>query len=114
MLDQVYDEYSDRNEFEPEYEIKYFDFWRRYYVAYSRAEELLVLTTPIFSTGRSQSPSKYFATAWDEITDYHEKDWSFEEFNFNQVKVSDLKQSYAFTTDISKIRTLLIGIQDVP
>ena len=102
LLDQVYDEYSDRNEFEPEYEIKYFDFWRRYYVAYSRAEELLVLTTPIFSTGRSQSPSKYFATAWDEITDYHEKDWSFEEFNFNQVKVSDLKQSYAFTTDISK------------
>ncbi|WP_207745349.1 ATP-dependent helicase [Clostridium tyrobutyricum] len=102
LLDQVYDDYSDRNEFEPEEDIKYFDFWRRYYVAYSRAEELLILTTPIVSSGRGQSPSKYFATAWDEIADYHEKDWSFDEFDFNQVKASDLKHSYAFTTDISK------------
>lgn len=102
ILDQVYNDYSARSEFEPQDDIKYFDFWRRYYVAYSRAEELLVLTTPIKSSGHSQSPSKYFATAWDEVVDYHEKDWSFHEFDFNQVKASDLKQSYAFTSDISK------------
>lgn len=102
LLNQVYNDYSNRNEFEPEEDIKYFDFWRRYYVAYSRAEELLVLTTPIVSSGRSQSPSKFFSTAWDEIADYNEKDWSFNEFDFNQVKASNLKRSYAFTTDISK------------
>jgi len=102
LLDKVYDNYADRNDFEPEEDIKYFDFWRRYYVAYSRAESLLILTTPIVSSGRSQSPSKYFATAWDEIADYHEKDWLFDEFDFNQIKASDLKQSYAFTSDISK------------
>lgn len=102
LLNQVYDDYSERNDFEPEGDIKYFDFWRRYYVAYSRAEELLVLTTPLVSSGRGQSPSKYFATAWEEIMDYHEKEWTFEEFDFKQVKAADLKQSYAFTSDISK------------
>lgn len=102
ILDAIYDEYSDRNNFEPKNDIKYFDFWRRYYVAFSRAEELLVLTTPIKSSGHSQMPSKYFATAWTEVVDYKQKEWSFEEFNFDQVKKSDLKQSYAFTSDISK------------
>lgn len=102
LLDRVYDCYSDRNDFEPEDDIKYFDFWRRYYVAFSRAEELLILTTPIVSSGASQSPSKYFSTAWDEIANYDTKDLVFDEFNFNQVKASELKLSYAFTTDISK------------
>ncbi|MBI0578602.1 ATP-dependent helicase [Neobacillus cucumis] len=102
LLNEVYNQYSDRNNFEPEDEIKYFDFWRRYYVAFSRAEDLLVLTTPIKETGQSQAPSKSFSTAWNEIADYHEKNWSFEEFNFKPVKSSNLKQSYAFTSDISK------------
>lgn len=53
ILDSIYKSFSDRNDFEPEEDIKYYDFWRRYYVAYSRAESLLVLTTPIVSSGRS-------------------------------------------------------------
>lgn len=102
VLEEVYDEFSDRNDFEPEEDIKYFDFWRRYYVAFSRAEELLILTTPIVGSGRSQSPSKYFSKVWEDITPCSVGNTDFDEFNFNSVKKSDLKQSYAFTIDISK------------
>ena len=101
VLEEVYDEFSDRNDYEPEEDIKYFDFWRRYYVAFSRAQELLVLTTPIISSGRSQSPSRFFSKVWEDIRPYNES-MCFDEFMFNSVKESDLKQSYAFTSDISK------------
>lgn len=102
VLEEVYDEFTDRNNYEPEEDIKYYDFWRRYYVAFSRAEELLILTTPIVPSGRSQSPSKFFSKAWEDLEQCDSEQTSFEEFNFNSVKKSDLKQSYAFTTDISK------------
>ena len=101
ILNEVYDAFSDRNNFEPEEDIKFYDFWRRYYVAFSRAESLLVLTTPIVSSGRSQSPSKYFCSLWDSIMPY-DRNMDFDEFCFRDVKKSELKQSYAFTTDISK------------
>ena len=101
ILNAVYNTFSDRNNFEPEEDIKFYDFWRRYYVAFSRAESLLVLTTPIVSSGRSQSPSRYFCSLWDSITPY-DTNMDFDEFCFRDVKKSKLKQSYAFTTDISK------------
>lgn len=101
ILNEVYDAYSDRNDFEPEEDIKYYDFWRRYYVAFSRAESLLVLTTPIVSSGRSQAPSKYFSALWDSVVPY-DTNMDFDEFDFRDVKKSKLKQSYAFTSDISK------------
>lgn len=101
ILNEVYDAFSDRNNFEPEEDIKFYDFWRRYYVAFSRAESLLVLTTPIVSSGRSQSPSKYFCSLWDSVRPY-DRNMDFDEFCFRDVKKSELKQSYAFTTDISK------------
>ncbi len=102
LLNIIYDKYSSRQEFEPTDRIKFFDFWRRYYVAYSRAEELLILTTPLKTTGHRKSPSKYFSSVWNDIVDYHNKEWDFSEFNFKPVKVSNLKNSYAFTSDISK------------
>ena len=102
VLEEVYDEFSDRNDFEPEEDIKYFDFWRRYYVAFSRAQELLVLTTPIVSSGRSQAPSRFFSKAWEDVEIYEKDKVDFSEFDFNEVKESDLKQSYAFTSDIAK------------
>lgn len=101
LLDEIYDNFSDRNNFEPDEDIKYYDFWRRYYVAFSRAEQLLVLTTPIIPSGRTQSPSRFFSKVWEDVKKYR-PEMSFDEFNFNTVKKSDLKQSYAFTTDISK------------
>lgn len=102
VLEQVYDAYSHREPFEPTDRIKFFDFWRRYYVAYSRAEELLILTTPIRTRGAWPRPGKMFKEAFNDLEDYYDHNYSFEEFDFKPVKASDLKQSYAFTSDISK------------
>ncbi len=102
ILEQVYDAYSHRKSFEPTDRIKFFDFWRRYYVAYSRAEELLILTTPIRARGAWPMPGTMFKKAFNDLEDYYDHHYSFEEFDFKPVKASDLKQSYAFTSDISK------------
>jgi DNA helicase-2/ATP-dependent DNA helicase PcrA len=45
--------------FEPYYDIKYFDFWRLYYTAFSRVQDLL----PLNCNENKQMPSMYF----DEI-----------------------------------------------
>lgn len=102
LLEQVYNAYSHREPFEPTDKIKFFDFWRRYYVAYSRAEELLILTTPIRTRGSWPMPGKMFKEAFNDLEDYYDHHYSFEEFEFKPVKASELKQSYAFTSDISK------------
>lgn len=102
LLEQVYETYSSREPFEPVNLIKFFDFWRRYYVAYSRAEELLILTTPIRKYGAWPMPGKMFKEAFNDLEEYYDHHYSFEEFNFKPVKISNLKKSYAFTSDISK------------
>lgn len=102
ILQQVYDVYSEKIAFEPSDRIKYFDFWRRYYVAFSRAENLLVLTTPLRKRGSWPMPSKVFKPSMNDIRDYYDYNYSFDEFNFAKVKNSNLKKSYSFTADIAK------------
>ena len=57
-------EYHKRKPYEPVERIKYYDFWRRYYTAFSRARNLLVLTGIDNATTRQKrerfSPSRYF------------------------------------------------------
>lgn len=49
-----------RGTFEPEYKITEFDRIRHFYVAFSRAQKLLVLTT-------STEPQNYFSAIWDGL-----------------------------------------------
>jgi DNA helicase-2/ATP-dependent DNA helicase PcrA len=44
LLNGISQEYFHRQQFEPFENIKYYDFWRLYYTAFSRAQNLLVLT----------------------------------------------------------------------
>ena len=80
-----------RKPFEPMADIKYFDFWRLYYVAFSRAQNLLVLT------GKKES-SKIFKTYLNEVP-------SIEKFTsgrkFDRVKRIKYKHVYSFTSHIS-------------
>ena len=105
IINEVYDNYTNRNEYEPLEAIKYFDFCRRYYVAFSRAQDLLILSTPLKQDGPWPSPSVSFAEAYDSLKDYFDDDLSLNEFDFSRVKKSELKQSYAFTTGISKFES---------
>ena len=80
-----------RKPFEPMADIKYFDFWRLYYVAFSRAQNLLVLAT-------KKEDSKYFGTYLENLP-------NIETFGsgvkFEQVKDVNFKHVYSFTSHIS-------------
>lgn len=100
LLQEVYEEYSEKDEFEPLERMKFFDFWRLYYVAFSRAQDMLILTTEK-KEGRGRKPSKYFNETYSQLKEYSSDKVDLSEFDFNEIKDANLKQSYAFTSDIS-------------
>ncbi|MGL4971450.1 MAG: UvrD-helicase domain-containing protein, partial [Cetobacterium sp.] len=65
-LEKVYIPYND---FEPDYRIKDFDFWRLYYTAFSRAKNLLVLTAIESNKGKRTVPSLPFKRVYESIPD---------------------------------------------
>lgn len=89
----IEDNFSDRPEFEPRETIKYFDFWRLFYTAFSRAKELLVLV----GTDESRGVSKYFEEHFDNLNDFND----FKNLKVSEIKDSKLKRTYSFTTDIN-------------
>lgn len=80
-----------RTPFEPISDIKYFDFWRLYYVAFSRAQNLLVLAN-------KKDDSKYFGTYLDTLP--HVDDFSSKDI-FAPVKSVNYKHVYSFTSHVS-------------
>ena len=80
-----------RKPFEPLRDIKYFDFWRLYYTAFSRAQNLLVL-----AARKAENPS--FQAYLDELPDVSE-------FRgrqaFAPVKAVKFKRVYSYTTQIA-------------
>ncbi len=89
--------YGKRHAYEPLDSIKYFDFWRLYYTAFSRAQDLLVLT----HRESSRKIGKAFEEPYDELPVLDPQSFPFEKFDFHRIKESDLKPSFAFTSDIS-------------
>ena len=90
--------YFARLPFEPLERTKYFDFWREYYVAFSRAQNLLVLTG-------AKPRGKYLLGK--EIDPFTEDvaDWKAPAFTANnlhlaKIKPPSIKNAYAFTSDI--------------
>lgn len=93
--------YFKRSAFEPYEDIKYFDFWRLYYTAFSRAQDLLVLTC----NEASRTPSKYFREVYNELSSVDDSDFDISEFDFKSVKDVNLKDTYSFTSDITVYET---------
>lgn len=83
--------YYKRAPFEPDADIAFFDFWRRYYTAFSRAQNLLVLAA-------DKEPSAPFKQLFAETMDWRDKRFRLEEFSFEGVKGVNLKDSYSFTS----------------
>jgi DNA helicase-2/ATP-dependent DNA helicase PcrA len=80
-----------RPPYEPIADIKYFDFWRLYYTAFSRAQNLLILAT-------KKEDSKYFGTyimMLPRICDFASK------VSFENIKKLNYKHIYSFTSHIS-------------
>ncbi|MDE7430977.1 MAG: ATP-dependent helicase [Lachnospiraceae bacterium] len=80
-----------RKPFEPMADIKFFDFWRLYYVAFSRAQNMLVLAT-------KKGDCKYFAPYLDRLPNVSEFD---SDLKFETVKDVNFKHVYSFTSHIS-------------
>ncbi len=90
--------YLSKERFEPLDYIKNFDFWRLFYTAFSRAQNLLVLAAQE-KQGRGKSPSKYFDHLFYELPSWRDVDLS--ELTFEAVKQINLKREYSFTSHIT-------------
>ena len=91
LLMTVENRFFRRKPFEPLADIKYFDFWRLYYVAFSRAQNMLVLAA-------KKDDSKYFGSRLETVPHF-----SCYEGNetFATVKDVNYKHVYSFTSHIS-------------
>ena len=59
LMEKIEDKYFQRPTFEPRDQMKFFDFWRLYYTAFSRAQDLLILTCDeksVYYTGEAEEP----------------------------------------------------------
>ncbi len=89
--------YYRRPPYEPYDQIKYFDIWRKYYTAFSRAQDLLVLTCyEKKSNGEKNAPGGYFKKLYNSLPDEFDNN-----INFADTKKTDLKDIFSFTSHIA-------------
>ena len=99
ILSKIEEKYYHREAFEPRDEMKLFDFWRLYYTAFSRAQDLLVLTC----NENKSTPSKYIKGVYDELQCVETLDLN--EFTFHTIKNVNLKNTFSFTSHIAIYET---------
>lgn len=92
--------YYAKKPFEPLEHMKSFDFWRLYYTAFSRAQNILALTAAPPSGNRS-SPSSYFRELWKNIPDWCDPAFQPKNLPLQKVKDVKLKREYSFTSDLT-------------
>lgn len=102
-IDEIIEaKYLNRTPFEPLEHTKYFDFKRLYYTAFSRAQNLLILTCQEENRkGKKKVPTKYFKEHYDKLIDWKDKSFDFSKIELEQVKPVNLKKEYSFTTHIN-------------
>ncbi len=101
LMTEVEEKYFHRPAFEPYDQIKYFDFWRLFYTAFSRAQDLLILTC----NEDKRTPSNYFADLYEELLSVENPAFRLEEFEFQSVKKVNLKDTFSFTSHITVYET---------
>jgi DNA helicase-2/ATP-dependent DNA helicase PcrA len=92
--------YLSKPRFEPLEKIKFFDFWRLFYTAFSRAQNLLVLAAQE-RDGRGRSPSKYFSDLFYSLPDWRDSAFKLNLLKFERIKEINLKREYSFTSHIT-------------
>lgn len=101
IMVKIEERYFHRPAFEPYNITKYFDFWRLYYTAFSRAQNLLVLTC----NEDNKTPSKYFKDIYQVLPSADSPAFNLNEFNFELVKDVNIKNTYSFTSNITVYET---------
>lgn len=95
LMNEIAENYSRRPAFEPLESIKFFDFWRMYYVAFTRAQNLLVLTC----NENTKTPSTYLEGAYNRLEDADDI-FRPSEIEITPQKDSELRDTYSFTSQI--------------
>lgn len=93
-------EFYHKPPFEPLERMKYFDFWRLYYTALSRAQNLLALTTNEVTEGRGKSPSKYLRPVYDPLLAWDDPANHLDLLELERLKETNIKKEYSFTSHI--------------
>ena len=101
LMMAIEDRYFKRPAFEPYDVTKFFDFWRLYYTAFSRAQDLLILTC----NEDKRTPSAYFKEIYDELQSADSEAFDVREFDFKPVKAVNVKSTYSFTSHITVYET---------
>lgn len=102
-LDEILEQYLNRPPFEPLEQVKFYDFRRLFYTAFSRAQNLLVLNCPEkkTKTGKWSTPSKHFADLYNSIPYWKDTRFKLEEIPLERVKEVNLKREYSFTSHLT-------------
>ncbi len=101
LMMQIEDRYFKRPAFEPYEVTKFFDFWRLYYTAFSRAQDLLILTC----CEDKRTPSNYFKDIYGELQSVDSPGFDIREFDFKPIKDVNIKNTYSFTSHITVYET---------
>ena len=100
-LDEMLEQgYLVRPPFEPLVQTKNYDFRRLYYTAFSRAQNLLVLTASE-KEGQGRTPSAYFKDYYQRLPSWHDPSLRLTELPLERVKLANLKREYSFTSHIT-------------
>lgn len=97
----IEERYFKRPAYEPYDKTKYFDFWRLYYTAFSRAQGLLILTC----NEDKRTPSNYFKEIYKELQSVESPQFDISEFDFQEIKDVNIKQTFSFTSHITVYET---------
>lgn len=101
LMVEVERKYFKRPTFEPYETIKFFDFWRLYYTAFSRAQDLLVLTC----NEAKRSPSNYFKDTYTKLPSVESTAFDIDDFELQTIKNVNIKTTYSFTSHITVYET---------
>lgn len=89
-----------RQTFEPSHNIKFFDFWRLYYTAFSRAQNLLVLCCLPDRYHDFPFASYCFSDFCKNMKTPESQNFNINEFEFETIKDVKLKETLSFTSHI--------------
>jgi DNA helicase-2/ATP-dependent DNA helicase PcrA len=101
-IDELLQEkYYRKPPFEPIGKTKYYDFWRLFYTAFSRAQNLLVLTgQENVGKGMANYPSKYFRQSYQPLLIWNKNQVKIDKLKLERIKDINIKKEYSFTSHI--------------
>jgi DNA helicase-2/ATP-dependent DNA helicase PcrA len=98
LISDVVTHITGRSSYEPKKDIKDFDFRRKYYTAFSRAETLLVLAC---NKKPGKVPSREFMGPLESLPEWDDPSVDFTKLHFQPVERTHFKPRFSFTSQVA-------------